>query len=331
MNTMNITNTVDSKYVLHLVPDNGFVTPVNTSVFDGIVGQTEAIRKLKFFVESHSKDTPFPTMLFTGSQGLGKSFMSAKIAESMNREIIEVNCGTVESSKDFIEGILIEKVMGNAPKIILLDEAHKLSPDVTTLLLTLLNPNTDQKNILAYKNWLIEYDFRNIAVILCTTDSHRIFKPLVNRCEEVYFHLYTNKELFRIVRNYCKGIKITASQSDIAYACRGRARDAFILSQNIKRYCVMHNVKELTNEGWTNLKQIFSIHDKGLKTPEIELMEILTDGPTSCNNLAIKLGVNPDNIESEIEIRPRELGLLMSTPKGRCLTKEGEKYLKTVS
>jgi len=324
-------NAVNGKYVIHLVPNRDCNDPINTSIFDKIVGQAEAIRKLRFFIESHSDATPFPNMLFTGSQGLGKSFMSAEIAKSMNRELVEVNCGTIESSKDLVEGILMEKVMGDTPKILLLDEAHKLSPDITALLLTLLNPNKENKNLLAYKNWLLECDFRNVATILATTDAHRIFKPLVNRCTEVYFRLYDNKDLFRIVRNYCKGVKITASKTDVAYACRGRARDAFILSQNIQRYCVMHGANELTPEGWKSLKQIFSVHNKGLKTSEVDLMKILADsGPMSCNNLAIKMGVNPDNIESELEIRPRELGLLKSTPKGRCLTKDGEKYLATI-
>jgi len=319
--------TQDKKYVVPLVKGNETET-IDASVFDGIIGQGEAIKKLKFFVGSHSVKTPFPTMLFTGSQGLGKSFMSAKIADALGRELVEVNCGTIEKSSDFIDKILMDKIEGTSGKVLLLDEAHQLSPDITTLLLTLLNPNASNKNSISYKSLSLEYDFSKIATILATTDAHKIFKPLQNRCEEIYYHLYSNEDLFKIVQQYVDFIRITADPDDLAYACRGRARDAFILSQNIKRYCIMNDTDLLTQKGWEELRNIFSIHAMGLKTSEIDLMMVLqSNGPMSCGNLAIKLGVNPSNIESELEIRPRELGLIKSSPKGRCLTEKGEIYL----
>jgi Holliday junction DNA helicase RuvB len=319
--------TVSSRYVVPLI--KGESDKIDLSVFRGITGQKEAIKKLKFFVSSHSESTPFPTMLFTGSQGLGKSFMSAKIAEALGRELVEVNCGTIEKAPDFINKILLDRVEGEKGKVLLLDEAHQLSPDITTLLLTLLNPNHSNANVIAYKNWMLEYDFSRITTILATTDAHKIFKPLLNRCVEIYYHLYSNKELFKIVNQYLNGVTISADSTDLAYACRGRARDAFILAQNIQRYCIMEDTNELTEEGWEELRDIFSIHPRGLKTSEIELMKILeASGPMSCGNLAIKMGVNPNNIESELEIRPRELGFIKSSPKGRCLTEEGEAYLK---
>jgi len=324
-------NTNEERIIIPLVtqPSNN----LNLSAFDGIIGQAEAIKKLKFFVGSHSAVTPFPTMLFTGSQGLGKSFMSAKIAEALGRDLVEINCGTIEKAEDFIGKVLLDQVAngkGNGRgKVILLDEAHQLSPEITTILLSILNPNSSNKNTIAYKNWLLEYDFSNITTILATTDAHKVFKPLLNRCVEVYFHIYSNKDLFGIVQQYLGDITIEADRLDIAYACRGRARDAFILSQNIQRYCVMNRTDVLTQAGWEELRAIFSIHSMGLKTSELELMKALeTSGPMSCNNLAIRLGVNPNNIESELEIRLRELGLIESSPKGRCLTNEGLEYLR---
>jgi Holliday junction DNA helicase RuvB len=321
--------TTDVKYAIPLI--TGQMENIDLSVFNSIIGQKEAIKKLKFFVGAHSEITPFPTMLFTGSQGLGKSFMSAKIAEALGRDLVELNCGTIEKADDFINKVLLDEVAGDRGKVILLDEAHQLSPEITTLLLTLLNPNAANKNHISYRNWSIEYDFSRITTILATTDAHKIFKPLLNRCVEIYYHLYSNEDLFEIIKYYTKGVKISADSVDLAYACRGRARDAFLLSQNIQRYCTMENTDELTKKGWKGLRSIFSIHEKGLKTSEVELMKILSDnGPMSCSNLAIKMGVSPSNIESELEIRTRELGFIRSSPKGRCLTDDGRAYLETV-
>jgi hypothetical protein len=84
----------------------------NISNLDSIIGQTEVCKKLRFFAESNSKITPFPNMTFTGSQGLGKTYMAKKISEVLEREFIEINCGAITTFKDFVEKILIEKVLG---------------------------------------------------------------------------------------------------------------------------------------------------------------------------------------------------------------------------
>jgi Holliday junction resolvasome RuvABC ATP-dependent DNA helicase subunit len=314
-------------YTYELVSDDA--TTIGSEPLDKIIGQEEARKKLSFFVDSNSNSTPFPTMLFTGSQGLGKTFMAQKVSNALGREFIDVNCSTIETTEDFINGVLIEKVAGSTPKTILMDEAHTMTQEVTTNLLTLLNPNATNKNHIPYKNWLIEYDFARINIIFATTDAHKIFKPLLNRCEEIYFHIYSNAELFRILSFYLPGIKIACDKEDISYACRGRARDAFALSQKVQRYCNKEGVNVFNGNDWNNLKDIFSIYPCGLKTEEVSLLKIIGESEQiSSANLAVRMGVNIQNIESELEIRPRELGFIESGARGRILTDKGKKYLK---
>jgi len=302
----------------------------NIGVFDAIIGQNEAIKQLSYFIESNSDETPMPTLLFTGSQGLGKSFMARKVAESLGRDMIVVNCGTILTTKDFVEDILIHRVNGES-KTILLDESHKLSLEISTFLLSLLENNASNKTFCTYKKALIEYDFSKINIIFATTDAYMMLRALVNRCREVYFHIYSNDELYRILSYYLPGIALTCDQNDISYACRGRARDAFALSQDIKRYCLKNKTQTFDNKGWTYLKEVFGIHAFGLRTQEVNFMRILAESsPISCNNIAVRMGVNAQNIESEIEIRPRELGFVESGTRGRCITSEGLAYLKAV-
>lgn len=320
----------NERYIVPLVTsDNSLVK--GSSVFKDIIGQVEGIKKLVFYADSHSYETPFPTLLFTGSAGLGKNHLANKTADALGRELIVVNCGTIETVEDFIEGVLIDKVAGDKPKTILMDEAHKIPSEVATVLLTLLNPNETNKNVLAYKNWLIEYDLARINMIFATTDAHKIFRPLVNRCEEVYFHTYSNKELYDIICLYLPGIKIRCDKKDIAYACRGRARDAFLLTQKIQRYCNKQGVKVFDEDDWSEIKEIFSIHLYGLKTEEVTLLKLISEcEQISSTNLAVRMGVNVQNIESEIEIRPRELGFIESGTRGRILTEKGKEYLRGI-
>jgi len=298
----------------------------------GVIGQEEAIKKLAFFVQSDSETTPFPTMLFTGSQGLGKSYLATKTTKALGRRFVEVNCGTIQKAKQFIEEILLGRVLGETPVTLFLDEAHKLSSEIAVLLLSFLNPTSEYKNRVAYRNWIIEYDFSKINVIFATTDAYKIPKPLRNRCEEIYFHSYSEQELFDILKFYLGDIKIgCADWKGIATACRGRARDAFLLAENMKRYCSMEKTNMLTKVGWEKIKHIFGIYPNGLNDQEVDLLRILADNsPISCLNIAVRMGVNERNVEEEIEIRPKEIGFVRNTPQGRILTVEGVQYLQGI-
>jgi Holliday junction resolvasome RuvABC ATP-dependent DNA helicase subunit len=158
-----------------------------------------------------------------------------------------------------------------------------------------------------------------------------MFKPLLNRCEEINFKRYTEEELFAILKLYLLDMKITANKDEVAEACRGRGRDAFKLSQNIKRYTTMKKTRTLDDESWDAIKDLMGIWPKGLHNKEVDFMKILLAcAPISSRNLAIKMGLNINNIEDELEIRPRELGMIESTSKGRQLTEFGKAYLNTV-
>ncbi len=309
---MNLTNTNEMQEI-----EQG------TTVFDNIIGQSQCCKQLSMLVNSHSLETPFPTLLFTGSQGLGKTFMAQKVADALGRELIEINCGSIESTKDLIS-IFQERIIGKGPKTILFDEAQELSRNVSETLKILLAPN---KNLVNMSDTLL-YDFRYYNTIFATTDEYMMMKPLVNRCKKMYFHLYKNEELIRILNYYLPNTYFTCDNKALAYACRGRARDTFFLSQDIERYCNLRKTTTLTENGWKEFQDINDIHSHGLKNEEIELLKILEKcEPCSIHGLAVKMGVKEKNIELELEVRPRELGLLDNTARGRILTDDGKAYL----
>lgn len=304
----------------------------NTDIIDNIIGQYEVCSKLKFFVLSDSPVVPFPSMLFTGSKGLGKSHTAQKTAEALGREYIEVNCESIETEKDFVEGVLLDQVAGPNPKTLLMDEAHRLTKGVASVLLSFLNPNVTNKNIYNYNGWPIEYDFSKINIIFATTEEHLVLGPLKNRCEDVYFQPYSNDDLFKIMKHYLPGINLRCGKKELAEACRGRARNAFKLSQHIIRHCSMKGTKTFDSDGWNNLKEVFSIYPLGLNSQEVNLLKLLKNyAPLSCRNMAVRLGVDENNVSGELETRPRELGLIENTSKGRCLTNEGMKYVENIS
>jgi holliday junction DNA helicase RuvB len=309
--------------------NNSTIHNTDISHLERIIGQKSAINKLKFFVNSHSSDYPVPTLLFTGSHGLGKTYLAEKMANAMGRRLIEINCGIIQTEKDLIENILISQVVGESCVTLFFDESHKLNTEVTTILLSLLNPSAKNQNIINYKNLGIVFDLSKINVIFATTDAHKMFGPLKNRCQEIYFNAYEKDDLINILKLYCKDIDLNCDLDDLSDACRGRARNAFVLSQNINRYFNgFHGKRILEQNNWDTIKNIFEIHAMGLNKQEIQLLKIIYDNNIiSASNIALTMMVNVDNIESEIEIRPRELGLIKSTTRGRTLTEKGIEYI----
>lgn len=318
------------KEKIQLVSDNVPAIRITPS-FGKVIGQASVKKKLEFYLKTNSSSAPFPTMLFTGSHGLGKTYVAKKVAVNLGRRLVEVNCGLINVDKDLVEGVLMQRVLGNSPVTIFLDEAHRLSGDITTILLTLLNPNKENRNEIHHKGWDILFDMNKINVILATTDAYKIFRPLLDRCERIYFESYSSEELVEMLEMYCPNVKIRCNKLDIADACRGRGRDTFVLAQKINRYLDAKGNGVLSEAAWNEIKSIFDIYPMGLNRQEVELIQIIANnGPISSANIALTMMINVDNVESEIEVRPRELGLIQSTTRGRVLTDAGKEYIEKV-
>ncbi|HUW48643.1 MAG TPA: AAA family ATPase [Patescibacteria group bacterium] len=310
------------KFTLDL--SKGETKPMNPSCLDGFIGQDNVIKRIEFFAASSSEETPFPTLLFTGSHGLGKTYLSEKVANVLGRKFVTINCGNIKKREEFLS-LFSKEVRG--PSTIFLDESHGLSKELETLLLTLLNPTPSHLNYVAYEDFELVFNMKRINVIFATTDAHLMFRPLLNRCQKVYFESYSNESIIEILKFYLGNVKFSCDLNDLADACRSRARDAYLLSQNVKRYMTLNKIKTLTQKDWQSIKSVFDIYPKGLHKEEVNLLEAIRDfGPISSANLALRLMVNESNVKSEMEIRLRELGLIKSTSKGREITKEGLEY-----
>ena len=307
----------------------GSVPPIDLSELSGFIGQESVTKKISFFVKSSSCKNPFPTILLTGSHGLGKTYLAEKVSKSLGRKFISVNSGMIKTKEEFIFDVF-SKI--NGPTTIFLDESHALSKDVTTLLLTLLNPTASHQNSFEYLGNTFIYDMQYINVIFATTDAHMMFKPLNNRCHHIYFSSYSNGDLISILKYYLEDVQFLCDMNEIADACRSRARDAFLLSQNIKRFLSFSSTNVVSSEVWEEIKVIFDIFPKGLKKEELTLLEAIRDyGPISSANLARRLMVNEKNIKLEMEIRLSELGLIRNTTKGREVTSAGSQYFNNLS
>jgi len=301
-------------------------TVTRSSYLDNYIGQETVIKKMKFFVQSHSLETPFPTVLLTGSHGLGKTFLAEKLAKSLGRKFIAVNSGMIKKRDDFFKDVISQI---HSPTTIFFDESHQLNSEMTTILLTLLNPTADHRNTFSHMGVEFVYDLRFVNLIFATTDAHMMFRPLRNRCYSVYFSPYEQKDLIAILQLYLGYTQLACSHQELSDACRSRARNAYQLAQNIKRYANLNKLNTITTKDWEDIKNIFDIQWRGLTSEEVKLLRIIKDhGPISCSSLALILMVNENNIKSELEVRLKELNLIKNSSKGREITTKGLRYFQ---
>lgn len=299
------------------------------TVFNGVIGQVNVLKKLDFYVKAHRHSMKVPSLLFTGSHGLGKTYIAERLAENLHRRFSVINASSVVKAQEFIEGAVFSSICGDKPVTILIDEAHSLTKEVTTVLLSILNPNSSNINIVEHKGIGISFDLNKINFIFATTDAHLMFQPLKNRCETVYFEPYATSETLDLLKFYVPTLKLSCDQEDIAMACRGRARDSFLLANNLKRYCAVNSRNEITQNDWNEIKKIFDIKPMGLNSTDYSVLKhINNNGPISCANLAYKFMVNEDNMRYEIEPRLHELNFIENTPRGRVVTEKGKRYIE---
>ena len=306
------------------------------NIFDGfkdVVGQSKAIDKLNFYIKSHGKETPCPTFLFSGSHGLGKTYVAKRVAKSLGRKYVEINCANIKNA-DALFDIFTNQVMGTTPVTLLLDECHDLNDEISNILLSILNPNKEHKNKVIYKKIPYVFDLSLINVIFATTDAYMMFAPLKNRATNIYFEQYESLDIINMLAMYLPGVEFACDKKDLADACRNRGRDTFLLANNLKRFL---NLKSedlqnvLTENDWKSFKDLFEIYPLGLNYQEVELLTLIGQHePISASNLALKMMVNERNIKDEMEIRLRETGLISSSTRGRILSEEGKKYIEDI-
>ena len=299
--------------------------------FSSFIGQDEVLSKVRFYLASHDSSSPFPTLLFTGSHGLGKTYMANLVADNMGRNFCELNASMVNGEKDFVEQFVMGHVAGTSPVTVLIDECHRLPKDVMTLLLTVLNPSDNKTVEIMYRNTRLSFDMRFLNFIFATTDAFRMVAPLKNRCQEVYFRAYRYEELMQMLLYYLESDEsiIKCDKDALIRACRNRGRDTYVLATNVKRYWDVYGTNHVIEQ--SDMERLFGIlgmDSFGLYRRETDLVKsIATHGPISACNLAMVLMVSEDNVKYELEVRPRELGLIQNTSKGRVVTNKGKEYL----
>jgi Holliday junction resolvasome RuvABC ATP-dependent DNA helicase subunit len=297
-----------------------------------IIGQEKTKAKLNFLLDGYNQTRVMPHLLFVAPRGCGKTLIAQKTANVMNRQkTLIVNCSTIKNVKSFFNQIMIPYVYDKDITIIF-DEASELPRDVTMALLTILNPNSTNQNDFSFEDGTYNFRFNQNSFIFCTTEAQKLFHALLDRLYRIDLQDYSYIELGKIISANLttKNQKINNSIIDeVASVCRGNARQAQSMANQISGYLAGKKSNELTSDGWSDIKIKLSIYPLGLSEIELNIIKILKEhGEVRLTNLSAKTNLTKDMLQKNVEMYLMRNSLIEIRPTGRALTKKGHDYHK---
>ena len=282
--------------------------------FKDIVGQDAAKKKLNFFLGGYEATGIVPHLMFVAPKGCGKTTMAKAFGKQLlarhdesrigrPKRFLEINCSTIKSVKQFFNQIVIPHI-NDKECTVLFDEASELPKDVTMALLTILNPNKENRTSFSYEDYVVDFDFSRQTFMFATTEAQQIFHALMDRCERVDLEDYTYDELGEIVKRVCEGKKFDNDiLPDVATVLRGNARAAQKMASNIDVYLDAKKSKKFTKEDWDNLKDHLGILPYGLNRIEVQVLRHLSEKKDcSLTHLAAKTGLSKSCLQRDFEM-----------------------------
>jgi Holliday junction resolvasome RuvABC ATP-dependent DNA helicase subunit len=246
------------------------------------------------------------------------------------KTFVEINCSTLKNVKQFINGLIIPYVQ-DKDVTLLFDEASEIPHPVAMALLTILNPNPENRTTFAMDEYVCDFDFRRQTFIFATSEVQKVFHALVDRLERLDLQEYTFEHLAKIVQKGAPEVEFQDNiLVDISSVLRGNARAAQKMAGKINTY--LKGAKAIGLNGWNDLKAILNILPLGLNPIELGVLRHLAmngDG-TSLTCLSAKTGMSRESLQKDVELYLMRHNLMSIETVGRQITARGLEYLRAL-
>ena len=304
--------------------------------FDKIIGQEKVKKRLNFFIEAQNSSSLSPHILFVAPRGCGKTLLAQTYAsnlinsEGKKRKLITINCSSLVRLKQFVNDVLLPYVVGKEVTI-LFDEASEIPRDITMALLTILNPNKENKNSFSYADLNMDFDFKKVTFLFATTEAHKIFHALMDRLERIDLEEYSPSNLATIVKNNVTSNITDQVIDEVSKVLRGNARKATQMANHINLYLSASNDKSFDVKSWNDFSVKMGILPLGLSPLELKVLQTLGEkSETTLTNLSAKTHMTRQSLQRDLESHLQRLNLIEVTPTGRKLTIQCKNYLEAL-
>ena len=297
------------------------------------VGQDKAKSNLKVYIESAKlRGEPLDHVLLYGPPGLGKTTLSAIIANEMGVNIRTTSGPAIEKAGD-LAAILTNLAPGD---VLFIDEIHRLSRVAEEILYPAMEDYAI--DIIIGKGpsaRTIHMPIPKFTLIGATTRAGQLTTPLRDRFGVLLkLELYTPEELATIVKRSATILDIAITDDgaySIASRSRGTPRIANRLLKRVRDFALVKGNGTITSDIATYALEALEIDELGLDNIDRRLLEAIikyyNGGPVGLDTLAATIGEETVTIEDVYEPYLLQLGFIARTPRGRVCTKKAYEHL----
>jgi Holliday junction DNA helicase RuvB len=310
---------------------------VNSSVprrLDQFVGQSSVVEQVRVALAAcRNGGGSYPSSLFTGAPGLGKSQLVAILAAELGVPLRETLAQTIATTGD-LRALLLD---ARDCEIVFLDEADELPPSMQTLLYKAMA----ERKLFVPRGHSGRQDVAlpldDFTLIMASNHESRLQRPLVERFKIINrFEFYGETEIERLLRDRAGGLNWQCHDGVfrvVAARSRGVPRTGLRLLETVHRVALCENSGDLTVAHVERACAIEGIDGRGLDRSERQYLRILDGdgGPVRPGVLADRLGVPLRTLQSVIEPFLIRVNLINRSDHGRTLTDDGVRYVREMT
>lgn len=328
--------------------ENRIVTPEYTSFddetevslrpkrLDDYIGQDKVKENLSIYIKAaKQRNESLDHVLLYGPPGLGKTTLSNIIAKEMGVNIRVTSGPAIEKQGDLV-AILTNLAEGD---VLFIDEIHRLPRQVEEILYPAMEDYS--LDIIIGKGPAarsIRLDIPHFTLVGATTRSGQLSAPLRDRFGVLLrLELYTPEQLAKIVERSAGilGIPIDNDGAlEIASRSRGTPRIANRLLKRVRDIAEVEYNGSISFEVAHGALKRFEIDELGLDDFDRRMLSTIINnyngGPVGLDTLAAAVGEESITIEDVYEPYLMQIGFLVRTGRGRCVTPAAYRHLDLI-
>ena len=303
--------------------DDAVENILRPKTFDEYVGQTQVKENLLVFIQAAKKrGESLDHVLLYGPPGLGKTTLSAIIANEMGTNFKQTSGPAIEKPAD-LASLLTNLGEGD---VLFIDEIHRLNHAIEEVLYPAMEDHAlDYVIGKGPSARSMRIPLPNFTLVGATTKAGMISSPLRDRFGVICkLELYSNEELQTIVLRSAKilGAEIDkVSAALIASRCRGTPRIANRILKRVRDFADVLNDGKINEKVTKHALEKMDIDDIGLDGVDRKMLKTMIENfkgkPVGLDTLGAVTGEEPDTIEDVYEPYLMQIGFIARTPRGR--------------